>query len=121
MYICYNKQEVVMNYVSFPSRLKVKTDNPILDLYRKCLKSLNKEIKLANFDVTKVYVNPKDYNILRKALTLHVKHVEKKLASKRVKAEVEFFLLQYGPTERNSVPSGLVFIDLENLYTKESK
>lgn len=110
-----------MNYVNFPNRLKVKTDNPILDLYRKCLKSLNKEVKLTNFDVTKVYVNPKDYKILRKALTSHIKHTEKKLPSRRVKAEVEFFLLQYGPSERNSVPSGLIFIDFENLYTKESE
>lgn len=121
MYICYNKLGDFMEYTSFPTRLKIKTDNPILDFYRKCLKSLNKEVELANFDVTKVYINPKDSVILRKALISHIKHTEKKLPSKMLKAQVELFLLQFGPAEKNSVPSGIVFIDFENLYVKESE
>lgn len=110
-----------MQCIGFPTRLKIKTGNPILDFYRKCLKSLNKEIKLDKLDVTKVYISPKDLNILRKALTAHIKHIKKKITSKKLKSLVELFLFQFGPAEKNSVPSGLVFIDVENLYVEGNK
>ena len=108
-----------MDYISFPTRLKIKTGNPIIDFYSKCLKSLNKPDVLKGFDVTKVYVNPKDYKKLEQSLRLHIKHTEKRLPKKRVDYQVSMFLLQFGPVEKNSVPTGIVYINTKDLYIEE--
>jgi len=108
-----------MDYTSFPKRLKVKTGNPVLDFYCKCLKSLNKPEILKGLDVCKVYVNQKDYKNLERQLRLHIKYTNKGIPKKTLDYQVGLFLLQYGPVEKNSVPTGIVYIDTKNLYGEE--
>jgi hypothetical protein len=108
-----------MKIIKFPTRLKIKTDNPIIDFYRKCLKSLGKSEDLKNLDVTKFTVNPKDYKRLSQFLSKNIKHTYTGITNKRLSIETGFFLLQFGPCERETVPEGSVLIDLNNLYVDD--
>jgi hypothetical protein len=108
-----------MKIIKFPTRLKVKTGNPILDFYSKCLKSLGKPNILKNLDVTKFTVNPKDYKKFSKLLGKHIKNNYTGISNKRVKIEISLFLLQFGPCERDSVPEGSVLINTKNLYADD--
>jgi hypothetical protein len=108
-----------MKIIKFPTRLKIKTGNPVLDFYSKCLKSLGKPIIMKGLDVTKFTVNQKDYKKLSRFVFQHFKNTYPFLAKKRVDAEVSWFLLQYGPCERETVPEGSVLVDLRNLYVRK--
>jgi hypothetical protein len=112
-----------MKVIKFPTRLKVKTGNPILDFYSKCLKLLGYPNQLKNLDVTKFSVNPKDYKKLEKLLASHMKNELKTqyagITNKRMSIEISYFLLQFAPCERESVPEGSVLVDLNNLYVDD--
>jgi hypothetical protein len=107
-----------MKIIKFPTRLKIKTGNPVIDFYRKCLKSLGKSDDLKNLDVTKFTVNPKDYKKLSQFLSKNIRHTYTGITNKRVNIEISMFLLQFGPCEREAVPEGSVLIDLKNLYVR---
>lgn len=107
-----------MRILKFPTRLKIKTENPIIDFYSKCLKSLGKSTNIKGLDVTKFTVNPKDYKKLSTFTFQHFKNTYPFLTKKRIKTEVSFFLLQFGPCEKETVPEGSVLVDLKNLYVR---
>lgn len=109
-----------MKIIKIPTRLKIKTGNPVLDFYGKCLKSLGKPIILKNLDVTKFTVHPKDYKKLTKFMNQHFKNMYSGISSKRISIETGFFMLQFGPCERETVSEGSVLIDTSRLYVEEN-
>jgi hypothetical protein len=109
-----------MKIIKFPTRLKIKTGNPVLDFYSKCLKSLGKPNILKNLDVTKFTVHQKDYKKLTKFMNQHFKNMYSGITSKRLSIEVGFFMLQFGPCERATVSEGSVLIDTSRLYVEEN-
>lgn len=109
--------------VSFPKRIKFSKDNPVIDFYKKTVKTAFNHDNLTDMDVTAFCINPKDYSKLKNLLTKHVKK-NFNLKTTKIQFEVGMFLLDLGPRTSKEVEEGFVEIDEVNLYgrnTKDSK
>lgn len=113
-----------MVVINFPKRLKYSKINPLEDFYSKCLKNLQKystikevtSLELLNIQVWAFSVNGQDYKRLRDLVRKHVKKQYPDLPIKKLFFNTELIMLDIGPRVDNSIKSGEVKVNLENLY-----
>ncbi len=107
--------------IAFPKRIKYAKDNPIIDFYKKCMKSAFDRDSINGVNVCAFSVNPTDYKKLKNLLKKHTKKKYPYLKGNVLKIEVNMYLLDLGPVEDSKIKKGSVNIKVMELYDEYPK
>lgn len=102
--------------IFFPKRIKYAKENPVIDFYRKCMKSAFDTELLNGVNVCAFTIHPSDYKKLKKLLEKHIKRNYPYLEKGLLRLEVEMYMLDLGPVEDKSRTRGTVSINEKELY-----
>lgn len=107
---------MVYKHIKFPTRIRYTKENPVVDFYKKCMRSAFNSSDVSGVQVWSFEVNSIDYKKLENLLKKHIKKTFPELPYRKLKLEKSMILLDIGPRICNDVASGFVRINLMELY-----